>query len=317
MLLLSAVFERLGRAALRTGVQLKRFGQNAHGVHLELFDRSEKRATRVEADALIGCDGIHSVVRAQLHPHETRPPWNGIQMFRGVTETAPFLTGRSMIVAGSNRRAKFVAYSISKRADERGRALVNWVAEVNLGTDGLVAPENWNREVALEVVEPHFAEFRFDWLDVPGLIAGASAIYEYPMVDRDPLPSWGDGRVTLLGDAAHPMYPVGSNGGSQAIVDARVLAFELSRRADVGAALAAYEEKRRPQTSALVLAARNMGPDRFLAAVEERAPNGFKSIGDVLTADELSELDGDYERLTGLDARELNQRATFDVAEGS
>jgi len=313
MILMDAVRERLGPSAVQTGLQLARFSQTARDVRLELEDRGQGRKAIVTADVLVGCDGIHSSVRAQLHPGETRPSWNGIQMWRGVTEVEPFLGGRSMIVAGSNRRAKFVAYPISRRAERRGRALVNWVAEVLLGTDAGAASENWDRKAPLAAVLPHFSDFRFDWLDVPALITNASTIYEYPMVDRDPLPWWTQGRVTLLGDAAHPMYPVGSNGGSQAILDARVLAWELARSAEPTAALQAYEEARRPRTSELVMTARKMGPERVLATVEERAPNGFGRVEDVLTRAELSTLDADYRRLTGSDAQELNQRPSWSV----
>ena len=232
--------------------------------------RPELRTT-LETDVLIGADGLHSAVRAQLHPGEGRALWNGIHTWRGVTEAAPFLGGRTMIVAGSNRRAKFVAYPCSRRAEEQGRAAVNWVAEVLLEPGAVVAPESWNRTVPLESVLPHFADFRFDWLDVPALFAGAPAIFAFPMVDRDPLPAWGSGRVTLLGDAAHPMYPVGSNGGSPAILDARVLAWELAQTEDPVAALAAYEAVRRPATSAIVLSSRAMGPERVLATVERGA----------------------------------------------
>jgi 2-polyprenyl-6-methoxyphenol hydroxylase-like FAD-dependent oxidoreductase len=192
--------------------------------------------------------------------------------------------------------------------------LINWVAEVLLESSAGAASESWDRTASLAAVLPHFSEFRFDWLDVPALITGAPAIYEYPMVDRDPLPWWTKGRVTLLGDAAHPMYPVGSNGGSQAILDARVLAWELARCPDPTAALQAYEDNRRRRTSELVMAARKMGPERVLATVEQRAPKGFRSIEDVLTRDELSALDADYRRLTGSDAQELNQRPSWSVA---
>lgn len=314
MILLGAVLERLGPDAVRTGLSLERFTQSDEAVQIEIRDRVSGRLTAIEADVLIGADGIHSAVRAQLHPHEGPPLWNGIYMWRGITESAPFLTGRSMIVAGSNRRAKFVAYPISRRMEEQGRAAVNWVAEVLLGSDAAVAPSSWNRECRAESVLPHFAEWRIDWLDIPALIAGSPAIFEYPMIDRDPLPVWGRGRVTLLGDAAHPMYPVGSNGGSQAILDARVLAWELARTEDPVAALVAYEEARRPPTSALVLSARAMGPERIFAKVEARAPHGFRRIEEVLTREELASLDADYRRLTGSDVASLNGRPSWTVA---
>jgi 2-polyprenyl-6-methoxyphenol hydroxylase-like FAD-dependent oxidoreductase len=313
-ILWSAVVDRLGPDAVRTGLAVERFTQPGDAVELEFRDRETGLLRTLETDVLIGADGIHSAVRAQLHPGEGRPRWNGIHMWRGVTEAGPFLGGRTMIVAGSNRRAKFVAYPISRRAEEQGQAAVNWVAEVLLEPGAVVAPESWNRKARLEAVLPHFATFRFEWLDVPALIAGAPAIFEYPMVDRDPLPAWGSGRVTLLGDAAHPMYPVGSNGGSQAIIDARVLAWELARTDDPVAALAAYEEVRRPATSAMVLSSREMGPEGVLARVEERAPHGFARIEDVLRSEELWSLSADYRALTGSDADTLNHRPSWTPA---
>jgi 5-methylphenazine-1-carboxylate 1-monooxygenase len=310
-ILWDAVVDRLGPDAVRTGLALERFTPRAGAVEVELRDRETELRTTLETDVLIGADGLHSAVRAQLHAGEGRALWNGIHTWRGVTEAAPFLGGRTMIVAGSNRRAKFVAYPCSRRAEEQGRAAVNWVAEVLLEPGVVVAPESWNRTVPLEAVLPHFADFRFDWLDVPPPLAWPPAIFAFPMVDRDPLPAWGSGRVTLLGDAAHPMYPVGSNGGSQAVLDARVLAWELAQTDDPVEALAAYEAARRPATSTIVLSSRAMGPERVLATVEERAPHGFARIEDVLGSEDLASLSADYRALTGSDTDTLNHRPSW------
>jgi 2-polyprenyl-6-methoxyphenol hydroxylase-like FAD-dependent oxidoreductase len=210
-----------------------------------------------------------------------------------------------------------VAYPISRQAQKQGRAAINWVAEVRLGTHTPYEKDNWNRQGRLESVLPHFADWRFEWLDIPALIAGAAALFEYPMIDRDPLPFWGQQRVTLLGDAAHPMYPVGSNGGSQAILDARVLAWELAHKKDPIEGLAAYEGARRPATTAMVLSAREMGPEQVLATVAERAPNGFRRIEDVLSAEELAALAGNYKKLAGTDVETLNNRPSWSVAAGT
>lgn len=311
ILLLDAVRERMGTDAVRTGLALERFEQTRHGVHLQLRDRRDGQEVMASADVLIGADGIHSAVRTQLHPGECRPLWNGIHMWRGVSEAEPFLSGRTMIMAGSNRRAKFVAYPISAPAERGGRTRVNWVAEVRLGRGALVEPEDWRRQGRLGDVLPHFADWHFPWLDVPGLITAAPVIYEYPMVDRDPLPWWGRGRVTLLGDAAHPMYPIGSNGASQAIIDARILALEVARTDDVPSALAAYDESRRPPTTALVLANRQMGPERAMAIVEQRAPNGFARIEDVIGRRELEEITNRYRAIAGFDVETLNTRPSW------
>jgi 2-polyprenyl-6-methoxyphenol hydroxylase-like FAD-dependent oxidoreductase len=314
LLLLGAVHERLGAGAVRTGLACQRFEQTETEVRVEFRNRHTGALETVAGDVLVGADGLRSAVRSQLHPTEGPPLWNGIHMWRGVTMAQPFLTGRSMIMAGSNLRAKFVAYPVSRKAEESGHALVNWVAEVRLGGDLLPEPADWNRKAGVADVLPHFADWRFDWLDVPALITDAEAVYEYPMVDRDPLPHWGHGRVTLLGDAAHPMYPIGSNGGSQAIIDARVLAWELARAEAPAAGLAAYQAARRETTAALVLANREMGPERVLRIVEERAPEGFDRIETVMSRAELEAIAQGYKATAGFDVEGLNTRPSWDVA---
>ncbi|MBO2465157.1 flavin-dependent oxidoreductase [Actinomadura violacea] len=314
MALLDAVLTRLGKDAVRTGTVLEGFEQDGDGVRARLLDRASGTAETVAADVLIGADGLHSTVRAQLYPDEPAPLWNGIRMWRGVTEGEPFLTGRTLAVAGSNATSKMVVYPISMRAERRGRALLNWVAEVKLADDRLDRSADWNRTGRLEDVLPHFADWKFDWLDVPALISGSEEILEYPMVDREPLDRWTFGRVTLLGDAAHPMYPIGSNGGSQAVVDARVLAYELVRAADPGEGLAAYERERRETANAVVLACRDMPAERILRMVGERAPEGFDRIEDVLSEEELTTMTGAYRKTSFIDAEALNGRPSYSVA---
>jgi 5-methylphenazine-1-carboxylate 1-monooxygenase len=311
LLLLRAVRERLGEDAVRCGLRVQRFTQTGDGVRVALRERASGWLRTADADVLIGADGIDSAVRAQLHPADGPPRWSGIGMWRGVSEAAPFLTGTTMIMAGSNRRAKFVAYPIGGRG---GRALINWVAEVRLAPgERRLDGHDWRRTADPAAVLAHFAEWDFDWLDVPALIAAAPAIYEYPMIDRDPLPHWGSGRVSLLGDAAHPMYPIGSNGASQAIIDARVLAHQLAGGADPVSALRAYEDRRRPPTTALVHANRGHGPEQVLTVVEERAPHGFARIDDVISHDELRTIVGRYRRTAGFDVDELNARPSWSV----
>ncbi|GAA2588005.1 flavin-dependent oxidoreductase [Actinomadura fulvescens] len=302
MILLAAVRSRLGDGAVREGTPLESFDESPTGVRARL--RGDDTVT---ADVLVGADGLHSRVRARLHPGEPPPLWNGIRMWRGLTEAEPFLTGRTLAVAGSNSRAKFVVYPVSER---NGRALLNWVAEVRL-PDGSPGPADWDRTGNLGEVLPHFADWRFDWLDVPALLKSTGQILQYPMVDRDPLPFWSRGRVTLLGDAAHPMYPIGSNGGSQAILDARVLAYELARAASPAEGLAAYDRARRETVNAIVLANRRMPADRVLHMVGERAPHGFARIEDVLTAEELAAITGAYRQTSFADAEALNARPSW------
>ena len=321
MILLDAVRARLGPDAVRTGTAFASFADSPSGVEVRVRDRLTGNGSVLRADVLVGADGLYSGVRAQLHPDEPPPRWGGIMMWRGMTEGAPFLTGRTVAVAGTNAELKFVAYPISRRAEARGNALLNWVAEVMLPADQVSAGEadtaDWNRRGRAADVLPWFAGWKFGWLDVPALITGAPQILEYPMVDRDPLPFWGQGvpwghgRVTLLGDAAHPMYPIGANGGSQAVIDARVLAYCLARAATPADGLAAYEMARRETVNAIVLACRDMPADRMLHKVSVRAPDGFDRIEDVLSAAELAAFEGAYRSTTLQDVAALNRRASL------
>ena len=310
MILLDAVRTRLGPDAVRTGTVFSSFTEAPSGVAVQVRDRRSGALSVLPADVLVGADGLYSGVRAQLHPGEPPPHWSGIMMWRGVVESEPFLTGRTVAVAGANATLKFVAYPISRRAELLGRALVNWVAEVKVPGGSAIAAD-WNRLGRVEDVLPWFADWTFGWLDVPALITGAPQILEYPMVDRDPLSSWGSGRVTLLGDAAHPMYPVGANGGSQAIVDARVLAWSLSSSVTPAEGLGAYEAARLPRVNAIVLANRDMPADRLLHLVSVRAPGGFGRIEDVLSAAELAAFDQAYRSTTLPDAAALNSRPSL------
>jgi len=302
-----AVVERIGAAHVHTGHHLVRFGQEKDHVWAEFGDQSQD-----EGDVLVGCDGIHSAVRRAFHPDEGPPKWNGITMWRGVTPGEPFLTGRTMIMAGHFGR-RMVVYPISKRHEDGGGALINWVAELKNARDQPMPLQDWEHTArADQVIEP-FASFAFDFLDVPAMIGRAQAIYQYPMVDRDPLPTWSFGRVTLLGDAAHPMFPVGSNGASQAIIDARVLARELALQASVEAAVAGYDAARRPATAAIVQANRQVGPERCMDVVEERAPDGFASLDAVISQAELLEISRSYKRTAGFDPDVLNRRPSLSV----
>jgi len=309
MLLLRAVHERLGAGAVTCGLAFEGFEQDGDGVVAEVRERASGTLRALEADVLIGADGIDSAVRRQLHPDEGAAHWSGVGMWRGIGEAEPFAGGRTMIMAGSNAREKFVAYPIRGRD---GRRLVNWVAEVRMAPDDATADaHDWRRTSDPAAVLEHFAEWGLHWLDIPRLIAETASIFEYPMIDRDPLAWWGCGRVTLLGDAAHPMYPIGSNGASQAILDARVVARELALHDDPASALASYEAIRRPQTSAIVLSNREHGPEEVMTIVARRAPHGFARIDDVIAPDELRAIVGRYSRAAGFAVEELNARASW------
>ena len=249
--------------------------------------------------AVIGCDGIHSVVRRQFFPDEGPPVYSGVNMWRGTTTWEPFLSGSTYLRAGWLTVGKMVIYPIRHNVDSQGRQMVNWVAEVQ--TDRY-NEQDWNRVGRLEDFHHVFADWTFDWLDVAGLIRGAEQILEYPMVDRDPLPRWTHGRVTLLGDAAHPMYPRGSNGAGQAILDARALADCLNSRLSIPEALQAYEEQRLASTSAVVHASRSAPPDVILKTVHERTGDRpFGRIEEVITAEEMASLSDSYKRVAGYD----------------
>ena len=312
MLLLEAVRETLGATAVATDRRLVDFADEGGRVRALFEDRAGRRHEEV-GDVLVGADGIHSTVRARFYPDEGAPIWNGAVLWRAMTEAEPFLTGRSMVMAG-HQDQKFVCYPISREAAARGRSLINWIAELRFDPSRGWRREDWNRPGRIEDFLPRFESWDFGWLDAPALIRGASAVYEYPMVDRDPVARWSFGRVTLLGDAAHPMYPIGSNGASQAIIDARVLANRLATAADPTAALAAYDEERRPATARIVLANRANGPERVMQAVEERAPRGFERLEDVISRAELEAAAGDYKMIAGFDKDALNGRPSLSVA---
>jgi 2-polyprenyl-6-methoxyphenol hydroxylase-like FAD-dependent oxidoreductase len=241
-------------------------------------------------DLVVGADGIHSALRRRLAPDEGAPCWRGVMMWRGTTWAPPFLDGRTMVQAGHSQ-AKFVVYPIgAPRAD--GLQLINWIADrrVREPEPGLTAPDraDWSRPGQLDDLLPTFGRWRFDWLDVPGLITRAEQMLEWPMVDRDPLPRWRLGRSTLLGDAAHPMFPIGSNGATQAVLDAGALAEALSRHADLDTALAAYEDERRPVCTRIVEMNRREGLDAILDRVEALAPGGFARLEDVIDPAEVA-----------------------------
>ncbi len=253
---------------------------------------------------VIGADGVHSTVRGHFYPNEGPPVWNGAVLWRGITESEPFLTGRSMFMAG-HANQKFVCYPVSQEYLDRGRSLTNWVAELRVNPALGYRPEDWNREANIQDVLPSFQSWRFDWLDVPALMGATPNVFEYPMVDRDPVERWSFDRVTLLGDAAHPMYPIGSNGASQAILDADTLAKVLAAAENPIAALKRYEAERLETTAAIVRANRQNGPEQVMQIVEERAPDGFDDLTDVISRSELEEIAFRYKRLAGFEQDQL------------
>ena len=293
--LLAAVQARLP-GAVRCGHALDSFADDGAGV-VARFRLPDGNVAEEGGDVLVAADGIHSVVRARFYPEQGAPAWNGIMLWRGAVPWTPFLDGRSMIIAGG-MDGKLVLYPIAAEPD--GRVLLNWAVMARVAPPGMAPPrrEDWSRPGALEELMPRLAGFHVDAVDVPAVVRATPEFYEYPVCDRDPVDRWSWGRVTLLGDAAHPMYPVGSNGASQAILDARALATHLAQAEPV-AALAAYEAERAPATAAIVRSNRLGGPERVIDLVDGRAPEGFARLEDVASEEELRAVVGGYASMAG------------------
>jgi 2-polyprenyl-6-methoxyphenol hydroxylase-like FAD-dependent oxidoreductase len=302
--LLEAVTERLGAGAALPGHRVVRVDQDDQRAVAHVV-RADGTTTDLEAGVVIAADGIHSAVRAQLFPDEGPPLYSGVTMWRGVTVWPSFLTGASMVRAGWLATGKMVIYPVRDYDD--GRQLVNWVAEVEIPQR---VDRDWTTHGRLEDFLPYFADWSFDWLDVPAMMRATEAVLEFPMVDQEPLPRWSHGRVTLLGDAAHPMVPRGANGAGQAILDARAVADALA--ADPGdpvAALAAYEAARREATAAVVLTNRLNPPDAILREVYERTGDRpFERLEDYISVTELAEITENYRRVAGFTLAELREK---------
>jgi 2-polyprenyl-6-methoxyphenol hydroxylase-like FAD-dependent oxidoreductase len=307
-ILLDAATERLGAENILTSHHLDGWSETSTGVQAEFIDKATgKRQDSHEGRILIAADGIHSAIREKLYPKEGPPIWNGRILWRGITKSSAFLSGRTMIMAG-HEILKFVCYPISKEPDADGKYSINWIAERHMPPTYQWRREDYNRKARLEEFLPWFKDWKFDWLDVPGLIENCPHAYEYPLVDRDPVDRWTFGPVTLMGDAAHPMYPIGSNGASQAILDARVLTREIMNHGPTRTALAPYEAERRPATTELVMLNRRNGPEQMMQVVEERAPDGYDKVTDVLSQQEMEEIAANYKRVAGFQVEGLNAK---------
>lgn len=304
MALYDSVIERLGADAVVTGAELVRYETGVD--HVAATFRAPDGSTRTEVgDLLIGADGIHSAVRAQMHPDEGPPPWNGAVMWRAVSPHAPVRTRNSFVLIGEMAH-RFVCYPISRADPDTGLATMNWIAEFVVGEGQTWQDSDWNRRAELEDFLPNFLDWKFDWLDVPSLIRGATEVFVYPMVDRDPVDHWVDERVLLLGDAAHAMYPTGSNGASQAIVDARVLGAKLVEHGLSAAALEAYQDHLLPDINPLILRNRGAGPIGLLGVVEERCNGQFENIDEVIPRAEAEEFMAGYKAAAGFAKDTLN-----------
>lgn len=312
--LLEITRERIGAAHIHTGHHLHNVFSDESGATAEFCaGRRGPHLATIRGSMVIAADGIHSVVRALHYPNEGMPRWNGALLWRGSAEIDPLFDGRTMVWAG-HPDLKFVGYPI--RDLPNGKQLFNFIAEFRTQNQQLAEREDWNQPGVLSDFIDRFEDWRFDWLDVPALIRSAPGTYRFPMVDRDPVERWTFGRTTLLGDAAHPMYPIGSNGASQAILDARVLAGCLqSYPNDYATALERYDNIRRPATAKIVLANRGFGPEMPMKLVEERAPNGFTHINDVITPDEILQVTEGYRATAGFALKALNEGVSLATAQ--
>jgi 2-polyprenyl-6-methoxyphenol hydroxylase-like FAD-dependent oxidoreductase len=299
MLLYHEVLARLGADAIRLGAKVSEYQQTSDGVSV-LLDNGDHLSARL----LIGADGIHSAVRAQMHPDQAPIHWGGTIMWRGTVRAKPLRTGSSFVGIGTHRH-RLVIYPISSVGAD-GTAMINFIAELTVDDSEGWKKVGWFREVPLSDFAHHFKNFRYDWLDVPALIASADCAYENPMIDRDPVETWVDGSVALLGDAAHAMYPTGSNGASQAIVDARVLGSKLIAHGLTPDALVAYNAQLCGPISEVVLRNRGAGPFGLLNLLDERCGGVFDDIEAVIPERERTEFMERYKVTAGFAKDQLN-----------
>jgi len=308
--LYQAAQERLGPGHIRTGFRLVGFEERGERVMAHFERRADGALIDVEGDALVGADGIHSALRASFYPDEGPPAWNGYMIWRGATDWPIYADGRTVVIAGGND-AKLVVYPIHADPATLDRRLTNWAVMARIGDASQPPPhrEDWNRPGQLDEILPFVRDtFDLDFVDPSALIAATGTFFEFPCCDRDPLPRWSFGRATLLGDAAHPMYPTGGNGASQAILDARSLAEHLSSGVSVVDALAAYDAERRPMTAAIVLSNRRGGPEGVIDLVEARAPDGFDDLDAVASYAEREAIVRGYASLAGYSRDQVNRR---------
>ena len=313
MFLLGEVLAELGPDAVKFGYALASVASQTNGAGLHFIDRrTGDTLLSQDVDLVIGADGIHSAVRRQFYPAEGIPKWNGISLFRGTSRLPRGSVDPVMHWTGHSKQ-KFVGYPIAMDPDS-GDIVFNWICDLPTGTPGDTPREDWNRKADPGLLLDRYRGWRWPGIDVPAIIACAAEVLEFPMVDRDPLPAWTFGRITLAGDAAHPMYPIGSNGATQGIIDARALAYFLATEPSVDVALARYEDERRPTTGKIVLTNRAHGPDRVLEIAQARAPSAAEDLDRVFPKSERADIAQSYKALAGFEPAQLAARRSYTPA---
>ena len=306
MLLHEEVVRRIGPDAVMLASRVSGYRKNSDGSVTALIEHPGSSASELRGALLVGADGIHSAVRAQMHPAQPPIHWGGAVMWRGTTWAKPIRTGASFVGLGTHRQ-RMVFYPISHPDPRTGLSMINWIAEVTMDNSEGWKQAGWFRQVPTSDFVHHFENWVWDWLDVPALIRQAESAFENPMIDRDPVSTWRDGPVVLLGDAAHAMYPTGSNGGSQAIVDARILGAAMVEHGVTPEALAAYDDKLCGPISQLILRNRGAGPFGLLNIVDERCGGTFDNIDDVIPPQERAEFMAGYKAAAGFAIEKLNK----------
>ena len=314
MLLYRTTVARLGEGCFFGGHRVTGYRNHAAGVTIKV-ETSDQRQLEFDGSLLVAADGIHSTVRAQMHPRQPPIHWGGAIMWRGISPGVPVRTGASFVGLGTHRH-RIVFYPISPADPDTGLATINWVAEITVDNAEAWSKGDWSKKVDLDHFIHHFEDWDYGWLNVPELLAASSEVFEYPMIDRDPVSTWVDGNVALLGDAAHPMYPTGSNGASQAVVDARVLGASMLKKGVTPAALEDYDRRLCREVSGVVLRNRGAGPFGILNMVDERCGSVFEDINDVMPKEEMDEFMLGYVQAAGFAMEALNSAPPI-IAPGS
>ena len=303
-LLYNKLIERADRFSIKTGCSVNSFENLSSGVKLNCFNKRSQQEETFSGSILVGCDGINSQVRKQMYPNEQPPIWNGAVLWRGITSEAPFRTKASMVMIGHDTQ-RFVSYPISG-PDSNGRSIINWIAELKFDPSNPWPKGDWSKKVNKSKFIDQFKDWAFEWINPHQLISNAGDVFEYPMVDREPLEKWTFDNTTILGDAAHPTYPVGSSGASQAIIDSRKLVYQFKNKGLNNSALLSYENEMRPLTNKITLTNRQAGPDALLQVVEDRCDGQFIEIENVITKKELKQHADKYKMVAGINIERLN-----------